>query len=392
MQNAVGDPTFFAAHVEARPHLFSSTPVFITEADLDAMLAIISAIETVAASPAYRSAALAFAPEASRRDYGPAGAFMGYDFHLMGGSPRLIEINTNAGGAFLNAFSARAQLACCDLVEALKKFPPPVSFEAAVVDMFVSEWRFQRGGGRPRRIAIVDDAPQEQYLYPEFLLARGLLRAHGFEAIVCDPADLAFDGTALRFGGEVVDLVYNRLVDFTLEETRHAALRAAWLEGAVVVTPGPFNHALLANKRNLVLLSDQEALRRWGVAEEAITSLSALPRTEPVTAESADRLWAARNRLFFKPWSGHGGKAVYRGDKLTRTVWAEILGGAYVAQDLAPPGKRQILIDGKQETWKWDVRLYTYRGALLLPAARIYQGQTTNFRTPGGGFAPVYMI
>jgi hypothetical protein len=25
-------------------------------------------------------------------------------------------------------------------------------------------------------------------------------------------------------------------------------------------------------------------------------------------------------------------------------------------------------------------------------AARLYQGQTTNFRTVGGGFAPVYVI
>jgi len=25
-------------------------------------------------------------------------------------------------------------------------------------------------------------------------------------------------------------------------------------------------------------------------------------------------------------------------------------------------------------------------------AARLYQGQTTNFRTPGGGFAPVYSL
>jgi hypothetical protein len=25
-------------------------------------------------------------------------------------------------------------------------------------------------------------------------------------------------------------------------------------------------------------------------------------------------------------------------------------------------------------------------------AARMYQGQTTNFRTPGGGFAPVYSL
>ena len=40
---------------------------------------------------------------------------------------------------------------------------------------------------------------------------------------------------------------------------------------------------------------------------------------------------------------------------------------------------------------KLDVRLYTYRGAALLCAARVYQGQTTNFRTPGGGFAPVFV-
>lgn len=41
---------------------------------------------------------------------------------------------------------------------------------------------------------------------------------------------------------------------------------------------------------------------------------------------------------------------------------------------------------------KLDVRLYAYNGAPLLMAARVYQGQTTNFRTPGGGFAPVFVI
>ena len=39
---------------------------------------------------------------------------------------------------------------------------------------------------------------------------------------------------------------------------------------------------------------------------------------------------------------------------------------------------------------KSDIRLYTYDGETLLMAARLYQGQTTNFRTPGGGFAPVF--
>ncbi|UUZ49727.1 hypothetical protein LP420_05925 [Massilia sp. B-10] len=41
---------------------------------------------------------------------------------------------------------------------------------------------------------------------------------------------------------------------------------------------------------------------------------------------------------------------------------------------------------------KFDLRAYTYGGRVQLLAARIYQGQTTNFRTPGGGFAPVVVL
>lgn len=41
---------------------------------------------------------------------------------------------------------------------------------------------------------------------------------------------------------------------------------------------------------------------------------------------------------------------------------------------------------------KADVRLYVYEGEPLLTAARLYRGQTTNLRTPGGGFAPVFVI
>ena len=39
---------------------------------------------------------------------------------------------------------------------------------------------------------------------------------------------------------------------------------------------------------------------------------------------------------------------------------------------------------------KFDLRAYTYAGDVMWMAARLYQGQTTNFRTPGGGFAPVF--
>jgi hypothetical protein len=41
---------------------------------------------------------------------------------------------------------------------------------------------------------------------------------------------------------------------------------------------------------------------------------------------------------------------------------------------------------------RFDIRTYAYDGLVQWTAARMYQGQTTNFRTPGGGFAPVYSL
>ncbi len=395
MTLASGDDRFFAEQLEGRPHLFSPIAVFLSETDRAAMLATIRAIEAVAALPGYRTRVAVRHPGLTDGDLGPAGVFMGYDFHLADGAPpRLIEINTNAGGAFLNALSARAQAACCEAVEPLMRGSYIAGFDAAVIAMFEAEHRRQarEPGGRLNRIAIVDDQPQGQYLYPEFVLARSLLRTHGYDAVICDPSALTFEGGRLRHGGQPVDLVYNRLVDFTLQAPQHAALRAAWVQGAAVVTPNPFHHALLADKGNLVLLSDPDVLAACGASPGMIQALADLPRAEPVTPVNAERLWARRKSLFFKPVRGYGGKAVYRGDKLTRSAWNDIQASDYVAQDLAPPGERQVMIDGQMQARKMDVRLYTYGGEPLLAAARLYQGQTTNFRTPGGGFAPVYFV
>jgi hypothetical protein len=392
MQAVAVVPDFYATHVASRPHLFANVPVFLPEADRDAMLAIVHAIEATARLPAYVDAVLKWAPDIARRDFGPAGAFMGYDFHLGSEAPRLIEINTNAGGAFLNAFSARAQLACCDMVEPLKKGMTVGGFDEAVIAMLEGEWRLQHRTGRPKTVAIIDDAPAEQYLYPEFLLARQLLEAHGIKAIITDPAELSYVGGELRAGETVVDLVYNRLVDFALSEERHQALRDAYLDDAVVVTPNPHTHALYADKRNLVLLSDLDQLRGWAVAPEVIQTLASIPKAIRVTGDNAEQLWSERKQLFFKPVAGHGGKAVYRGDKLTKTVWSEILGSEYIAQDIAPPSERLVKIGDTAVARKIDVRLYTYQGRMLLAAARLYQGQTTNFRTEGGGFAPVNFL
>jgi hypothetical protein len=375
-----------------RPHLFSQSPVFLPRSDLAAMQAIVAAIEATTELAPFQAAALASAPEIARHDFGPRGAFMGYDFHLGEAGPKLIEINTNAGGAFLNALLGRAQVACCAPVERALANEALAAFESQVAAMFKAEWRAQGREGPLRRVAIVDDAPRDQYLYPEFVLAQRLLQRHGVDAIVADATDLVYAAGALSADGKPVDLVYNRLVDFALAAPEHAPLARAYVDGAVVVTPNPRNHALFADKRNLTLLSDNAALRAWGLAPVHVQTLGALPRAVRVSPENAAELWAARKHYFFKPASGHASKAVYRGDKLTKGVWEAILAGDYIAQDFAPPSERTIRIGEERVQRKLDVRLYTYRGAVLLAAARLYQGQTTNFRTEGGGFAPVFFV
>jgi hypothetical protein len=157
------------------------------------------------------------------------------------------------------------------------------------------------------------------------------------------------------------------------------------------MTPHPHAHALYADKRNLALLTDRERLRSWGVPADAVaTLLSGVPATRPVDAADAERLWNERKTLFFKPAAGFGSRGSYRGDKLTRKVFAQILAVDYVAQALVPPSERLGHGAGASQALKMDLRNYVYGGQVQLIAARLYQGQTTNFRTPGGGFAPVF--
>jgi hypothetical protein len=398
---------------ELQPHLFSSSVVFVSSATHRAIAEAVQAIERVMALPAYQATALAQAPAIAQRAFGPLGVFMGYDFHVDAGNPnvtgpQLIEINTNAGGALLSAALARAHRACCEPMGlVMETYTRLDTLEQTFFDMFMREWHLQRDLQRdqmglhgdltahamPRTVAIVDDAPQAQYLAPEFALCRQMFAERGVQALIADPKDLAWRDGTLWLGTIAIDMVYNRLTDFDLSESAHQALQDAYVAGATVVTPHPHAHALRANKRNLVTLSDDALLASWDVSAADRQCLrNVIPPTQVVTPEKADALWAQRRQLFFKPVSGYGGKAAYRGDKLTRRVWSDILAGDFIAQALVPPGQRLVDVAGVATQLKFDIRAYTYDGHIQLLMARTYSGQTTNFRTAGGGFSPVLIV
>ena len=374
--------------------LFSATPVFVPKTEIEAMERVVNAIESAARLPPYQERVLSWAPEIAAFDPGPIGALMGYDFHLGSDGPQLIEVNTNAGGAFLNVALARAQKQCCQPSEqSFVTTKMLEGFEEAVTNMFIQEWQRQSTVAMPNRIAIVDNDPKSQFMFLEFELACQLLQARGIDTVILDPSELEYVDGALTAHGQKIDMVYNRLVDFAFEEPDHVLLKQAYLEGAVVVTPNPHVHAMLANKQNLTLLSDSQTLRDWGLDEAAVECLErSVPRTKIVSRDDAAELWHTRRQLFFKPVSGYGSKGVYRGSKLTRRVFENILDEDYIAQTFIPATERSLKIDDTVAIRKVDIRLYTYGGKLLLPAARVYQGQATNFRTLGGGFAPVFQV
>lgn len=393
LAGVVGDADFCRELATTHPHLISAQPLFLTADHAIQMQRIIHAVEAIVEVPAYRETVLRYVPEIARFRPGPIGVFMGYDFHLGPDGPKLIEVNTNAGGALINAYVLQAQQACC--AEMAMSAPATIDMAALLasfVESFRNEWRRQGRTGPLQSIAIVDQDPRSQYLYPEFVLFQRLFERHGIRAAITGPEKLAHRDRALWIGEERIDLVYNRLTDFDLSQAASGALRTAYLAGDAVVTPNPWAHGHLADKRNLTLLSDAARLQGWGIEPDIIATLVAgIPSTVLVTQSAADELWARRGKLFFKPCSGYGSKAAYRGDKITRKVWSEILGGSYVAQAIVPPSSRTISIDGKIDSLKADLRCYTYAGQVLLLAARLYRGQTTNFRTPGGGFAPVFV-
>jgi hypothetical protein len=388
-----------ASLLESQAGLVSGNVVFLAPGEAAAMDRTVRLITLALNSDPYQRKIARDAPELARRPQASAGGILGFDFHLGGPAPQLIEINTNPGGLLISLELARAATAGCDCLA------EPLSVLAAagveisrlgprIADAFRAEWTSVRGEVPLRTIAIVDDEPQSQYLYPEFLLYQRLLERAGWRVVIADASSLDLEHDAVFFADERIDLIYNRVTDFYLAEERHTVLRRAYESGLAVITPHPAAHARWADKRLLAWLGDEALLQQAGLdADDRLHLQQTIPATEVVEPAAAGDLWARRKSLFFKPVDGFGSKAAYRGDKLTRTAFGHILAHQYVAQTIAPTSFRRIhSADGAEVDLRVDVRNYAMQGETWLRAARLYRGQTTNFRTAGGGFAPILVL
>lgn len=377
-------PASGAIDPEKHAHLFSPYALFVDRAALNAMGAVATSLFEIAANPQYIERVLSWAPATAHHDPGSLGGVLGLDFHLTVDGPRLIEINTNPGGLLLNALMLDAAQPCAP--DAWSPWTSGVLAREASVVAWLDDARAQTGRW-PQRLAIVDETPQNQFLYPELELYAQAFREQGIDSVILAPEALTFGSDGLRDADGTIDAVYNRLTDFALVDPVNAPLRQAYLARSIALTPHPRSHALFADKRNLSVLGDARLLESWGIDPALAERLAGvIPPTVEVTSENRDALWSDRDEHFFKPATGYGSRGSYRGEKLTRRTWDAMQSETYVAQAFTPPDMR-IVHDGAK--LKADVRCYASPSGVHLFAARLYQGQTTNMRTPGGGFAAV---
>ena len=360
----------------------SHSPIFISQNVESSIKEAISIIEKVIQSETFKKSL----KTDLNLKHSSGGILSCYDFHLDGDVPKLIEINTNAGGFFLNCELLKSSTICCNHT----KGQSIENLEERIISMFKKEFK-KTTNKELTTVAIIDENPETQYLYPDMVICKNILEKNVIKTFIVDSEDLQIvDATAL-YNGTTVDLVYNRLTDFYFKNEENKKFLSL-LEGAVtVISPNSNDYVLFADKANLLNLQKVDIYKDVLSQFEIGNLKNILLETILVNKDNEESLWENRKKYFFKPINGFGGRGAYNGKGLTKKVWEYITTNSYIAQETISANTKNKEIDGKEESFKFDIRAYTYAGTILLLGARVYQGQTTNFRTLGGGFGSVFI-
>lgn len=362
--------------------LCSPRQVTITSHQYQTIANAIQALHNVTSSDQYKNYLLQLYPhlqEVLSVDVNNPSILMCYDFHIdPSGQPKLIEINTNASGFLLSCVITEAA-GLASLEKELNKFKT----------VFLKDLRAAAFPLKDSlQVAIVDEDPKSQKMYFEFTMYEQLFRDWGHAPIILDVSQVLYeeDQNELRGPSGRIDFVYNRYTDFYLEQPASKAMRQAFFKKACVFSPHPKRYALESDKQRLLDLN--QLLEQGSIGDQAsiggASELNAiksvlLKAQRVVDFASSEALWEQRKKYFFKPLRAFGGKSAYRGSSISHKVFDRIQGDDFVAQEFVPPPE----IDG----WKFDLRFFAYAGEIQLGIARVFQGQTTNFQSVGGGFS-----
>jgi len=283
-----------------------------------------------------------------------------YDFHLNSDNQlKLIEVNTNA------AFLALG----LNLYEFLNTKTENHFSDLQLADMFINE-NYLNGLKNPNWY-ILDENPKEQRLFIEFLVYEQILNNHNIPTSIININEIE--------NINYPSMIYNRYTDFYLQEPKSQKIKDLYKSGKIFLSPSPWDYFLIADKQRMF---------DW-LQQSSVPTPKSLLKIYDLALSNKEEIWSIRKNYFFKPKSSFGSKQAYKGASMSRRVFDEAFAQSFIAQEYAAPSEITIETNGAQQNFKYDLRCYAYGEKLQLIIARLYQGQTTNLQTPGGGFAVV---
>lgn len=355
-------------------NLISPFAVELPEAIINKAQRIIELLFNLRQQPSYLKHYENLIAEKGLKDPGNKSIMMSYDFHLdENDNLKLIEINTNA--AFLGLGIEMYKM---------KKHPLPVAdFSLNELRQCIeTEMSLQGKSSDGLKVAITDDKPADQKLFPEFLLYNELFKSWGWDSRIVDYTELFKDFHP--------QFIYNRYTDFFLEDPSSATIREKFLNRDVCLSPNPFEYLMLADKQRLIDWCEPGFLEAHGLQGDDLALIKAsIPESYSMHVNDTEKIWAERKKFFFKPKNAFGSKQSFRGGSISRKAFDQIINEDMIAQEYVPAPELTFETPAGPTNLKYDLRCYAYQGRMQLVLARLYQGQVTNLKTPYGGFATV---
>ena len=336
------------------------------------------------------------------------------DSFLADGAYSFVELNGESPAGIAYADSATDIFGKLPaMVEFGKKYSVS-GFEGRpkMLDVLLSCWAEFCGGNADRKpvIAIVDlkDLPTTK----EFELFRDYFESAGYDAVICSPQDLEFDGGKLYYGGVAVDVVYKRLLvnEYLPIIEEFPALLNAYKAGAICMV-NSFRSKLVHKKASFAVLTNERFSALFNEFE--IDSISQhVPWTrvfrEEKTVNAGTEIdlveWTRSNSqmLVLKPNDDYGGHGIYIGWNSTPSEWDQAIGNAltngdYLVQERVKTAKEVFpMMFDELGSWNYieqlvDLDPLLFNGVVGSAFTRLSSSELANVSS-GGGMVPTFII
>ncbi|MEP7213987.1 MAG: hypothetical protein ABI791_12975 [Acidobacteriota bacterium] len=347
--------------------------------------------------------------------YGQVSPTARLDSFLIDGSYSYVELNGESPAGIAYADSATAIF---ESLPVMKRFAERYNVRGfygrpKLLEVLVECYREYLGREPDRKplIAIVDlqDLPTQK----EFELFRDYFEQSGYDAIICSPDQLEFDGQKLYRGSVAIDVVYKRILvnEYLPIMERCPALLDAYRAGAICMV-NSFRGKLVHKKAIFAVLTNEKYAHLFDEAELAAIK-EHVPWTRKFRAEKTFNAgseidlveWTRSNasKLVLKPNDDYGGHGIVIGWQSNSDEWDSAIetalgNGDYVVQERVKTAKEMfpMIFDQYQGTWGFveqlvDLDPLLFNGVVGSAFTRLSTSELANVSS-GGGMVPTFII